>query len=421
MSPVNVIVKPITPDLLYAINKAFINAEDIKSTLDIIVKPLRGSNFFDKLALYSFNKATQTLEVLYAKAMGRGHSAGADIYWGEDIASKINSTHIRIIHESPLDPQDNRLNQPFALGLPLAQQNIYLGTMVVIRYGGPPFQQEDINLWEFVASQIAFLMACQNLQQEYHRLYDKNKQTQLQEDFISTITHELRNPIGFIKGFTTTLLRSDATWDQKTQHEFLQIIDRETDHLQELIENFLDSAQLQSGLMQISMEKVRLDSVLKSLITRLKLHKPDVVISSTIDGNLKSVLADPRRLTQVLDNIISNAIKYAPESEILITIKDIGTGALIGVQDFGPGIAPEYLPQVFDRFFRVPDQAPNVHGSGLGLYISKSLIQAHHGDISLESIVDKGTKFTIFLPYQNDHNLTLEKTNDHMEGTDGKE
>jgi signal transduction histidine kinase len=421
MSIANEIVHPVTPDLLYTINKAFITSEDIKTILDSIIKLMREVTIFDKLAVYSYKKDTQTSDVVYAKAVGRGRSAGADIYWGEDVAAQINGIHKSIRQETVVDHQANRLSQPFTLGLPLEQHHTYLGAIVVIRYGGPPFDQENVKLWEFVAFQIAFMIACQNLKQEYRRLEDQNQQAQLQEDFISTITHELRNPLGFIKGFTTTLLRSDATWDQQTQQEFLQIIDRETDQLQELIENFLDSARLQSGLMPLIMEIVRLDSVVNSLVTRMKLHEPDTVISTHFANSLKPVLADPRRLTQVLENLVNNAIKYAPQSEILITIEDNEQGALLCVQDYGPGISPEYLPHIFDRFFRVPDQAPNVHGSGLGLYICKRLILAHHGLINVESTVGKGTKFTIFLPYPTGDQFLSGNSSIHSEWMEGKE
>ena len=157
------------------------------------------------------------------------------------------------------------------------------------------------------------------MQQEIHELEEQQQQYRLQDDFVSTITHELRNPLGFIKGYTTTLLRSDTQWDQNTQQEFLTIIDQETDRLQELIDNLLDSARLQSGEMRMQFQLVRLDSVLNDVVLRSKLHHPDLNINTNTTGLIQPVRGDPRRLAQVFENIIGNSIKYAPGSEILIT------------------------------------------------------------------------------------------------------
>ena len=151
---------------------------------------------------------------------------------------------------------------------------------MIIRFGGPAFAPEDIELAKFIAQQISLLIEREHLQQEYRLLEEQQQQIRLQDDFVSTITHELRNPLGFIKGYTTTLLRSDTQWDQNTQQEFLNIIDQETDRLQELIDNLLDSARLQSGEMRMQFQPVRLDSVLNDVILRAKLHHPELNYSS---------------------------------------------------------------------------------------------------------------------------------------------
>ncbi|HEX7555643.1 MAG TPA: HAMP domain-containing sensor histidine kinase, partial [Leptolinea sp.] len=243
------------------------------------------------------------------------------------------------------------------------------------------------------------LVERQRIQDEYSELEAQHQQSRLQQDFVSTISHELRSPLGFIKGYTTTLLRSDTEWDHTTQMEFLKIIDEETDHMQELIENLLDSARLQAGQLRFQFQLVRLDSVVNDVIIRTNLHNPDLVFHFDFPSGLQPITADPVRLAQVLENLTSNAIKYAPGSDILITIKQDNEKSEISFTDQGSGIPESYLPFIFDRFFRSPD-TPTVHGSGLGLFICKHIIQAHQGDISAQSNLGQGTTFQIVLPNQ---------------------
>ncbi|MGD0004573.1 MAG: HAMP domain-containing sensor histidine kinase [Anaerolineaceae bacterium] len=253
---------------------------------------------------------------------------------------------------------------------------------------------------EFIAGQITLLIQCQNLQLEFQKLEAQQAQAQLQENFISTITHELRNPLGFIKGYTTTLLRSDTTWDQTTQQEFLEIIDHETDRLEELIENLLDSARLQSGQLKMQFQPVYADSLINTVITRSRLHYPGLVINCKINKNVPPIIGDPGRLAQMLENLISNAVKYAPNSDVVIEVHKEKEYVCISVKDHGPGIPEQYIDHLFERFYRVPNQAPNVHGSGLGLYICKQIVQAHQGFISATSLMGQGTSFDVRLPFK---------------------
>jgi len=193
------------------------------------------------------------------------------------------------------------------------------------------------------------------------------------------------------------LLRSDTEWDHTTQMEFLKIIDDETDHMQELIENLLDSARLQAGQLSFQFQLVRLESVVNDVILRTGLHHPELVFHFEYQQPLVPTTADPVRLAQVLENLTSNAIKYAPGSDIMITIKQDDKNSIISFTDHGPGIPERYLPYIFDRFFRSPE-TPTIHGSGLGLFICKHIVKAHNGEITVQSTVGEGTTFQVVLP-----------------------
>jgi K+-sensing histidine kinase KdpD len=382
---------------LYAISRSVTQTLEWKKALDNVARLVRKIFIFDNLVVYLADTSRQSLEVVYARATGRGRSAEADSTWGETAAGQAVQTQATVLTEPTAPDSANRLERPFVLGIPLAVGEMVLGAIIFIRFGGPVFTPANVELAEYISGQIALLMERQRIQQEYDVLEAQHRQTRLQQDFISTISHELRSPLGFIKGYTTTLLRSDTQWDQNTQLEFLRIIDEETDHMQELIENLLDSARLQAGQLRFQFQLVRLDSVVSDVIMRTELHHPDLVFHLEIPQPLHPITADPVRLAQVIENLISNAIKYAPGSDILITIKQEDAKSAIIFTDHGPGIPEKYLPFIFERFFRSPD-TPTIHGSGLGLYICKHIIQAHHGEIQATSKIGEGTTFTISIP-----------------------
>ncbi len=393
-------------DDLYAISKAILHPSDFKKSLDELVKVIRRVLIFDNLVAYRCDPNTLSLDVLYAKAMGRGKSAEADVSWGENLANQVVTTH-EVISQTPKEPlSQDRLQLAYSLGLPLMISDQIYGALVFIRFGGPPFLPEHIEMGKFIADHLSWLLFHKIISEQISHLEAQKHASQLQEDFINTITHELRNPLGFIKGYTTTLLRSDAKWNEKTQKEFLVIIDEETDSLQELIENLLDSARLQSGQLRMDFETVRLDALMNDVIMRSKSYHPELKIFLDVAEDLPTIQGDPRRLSQVFENLLNNAVKYAPGSDVLISIKPQEAGALISVKDNGEGIPGQYLPHLFERFFRVPGQSPTIHGSGLGLFICKQIIQSHHGTINAESEFGHGTNFNIWLPSQSMTTIT---------------
>ncbi len=383
---------------LYQINQVVVESSEGKRTLDKVIKLARSIFIFDNLVVYLAEPETQNLEVMYAKAVGRGRSVGADITWGEFLASRISETRQTILEEPELNSGTDRLKLLHKLGLPMLVNNQYLGAIILIRFGGPRYTPDDIQLAKFIANQIALIVERKNLLNKNRTLEIQQRQFQLQDDFISTITHELRSPLGFIKGYATTLLRDDTTWDQKTQQEFLSIIDRETDHLQDLIENLLDSARLQSGQLDMKFQPVRLDALINDVVMRARLNHPSLVIHIEVPPKLNSIQANPRRISQVLENLLSNAVKYAPNSDVWIKVEQDAENAYLTVKDNGPGIEKDYLESIFQRFFRNPHQPPTIHGSGLGLYICKQIVQAHGGDIVAHSNPGEGMAFKITLP-----------------------
>ncbi len=391
-------LRPEELEAVYAISRAVALAENIDSALDEIIRLARPVFIFDNLVLYL--KGKETLEPAYARAIGRGRFKGADLSWGEATAHEVlqSGRLLSRIEEGGEEVKD-RTRFRFLLGLPLYLENHLEGALVFIRFGGPPYTPDQVRLSEFIAGLVAQLLGHDRLVKQIAHLEAERKLNQLQEDFIATVSHELLTPLGFIKGYATTLLREDITWDDETRREFLTIIDEESDRLRELIENLMDSSRLQAGTLKMSFQTLRLDSFLRDVAMRaLSLHD-NLQIELQKDLPEIRLTADATRLAQVFDNLLTNASKYAPNSTVTICVEPEAETVLVKVADNGPGIAQEHLKSLFKRFYRVPTPDKNVRGTGLGLFICRQIVQAHGGDIWAESEVGVGTTFHIRLPY----------------------
>jgi signal transduction histidine kinase len=219
---------------------------DLIKYLDPLFTALRAHFVFDNIAIYKSDKAGGIPDAVYARAVGRGRSKEADASWGEELANQVIASGRIMTIIPPKNSARDRTLMPYRLGLPLELVSGG-GALVFVRFGGPEFTAEQLPFAILAASRVAYGFDHLALQESISQLELAQHRAQLQDDFIATISHELHTPLGFIKGYTTSLLRHDTTWDEATQREFLTIIDEETDHLIHLIDRMLDSARLQSG------------------------------------------------------------------------------------------------------------------------------------------------------------------------------
>lgn len=370
--------------------------DDWKKTLDCFFVALRKKFVFDNLVIYLVEKTGNGPEAVYARAAGRGRSKEAEASWGEEIANQVVTTDKIIISAPSREPSPDRITTPYLLGLPLKlpAEN---GALVFVRFGGPEYTPDQMSLATLAVTQVARVFEHRYLKDSLAQLESARQRAQFQDDFIATISHELHTPLGFIKGYTTSLLRSDTVWDSATQREFLTIIDEESDHLIDLIDHILDSARLQSGNMPMDFQPVRLDVLLRDVVLRFQSRNKTLEVLLDINTDGTSIQADQVHLAQVFDNLFENALKYAPDSKISISLKVTPEKQIVTFADYGPGIPSEHLPFLFERFYRVPGH-PNKRGTGLGLFICKQIVLAHHGQISVKTAPGKGTTFIIELP-----------------------
>jgi signal transduction histidine kinase len=405
-------LQPKELEAVYAISRAVAEAESIDSALDEIIQLSRPVFIFDSMVLYLATDK-KNLEPSYARVIGRGISAEGDIAWGEHIAIDVYRAQKTLMHREETDGwQENRLGLREFLGIPMRARERVMGSLVFSRFGGPSYTPEQVHLAEFIAAHVAQLLGNDELVARIASLEAERRLERLQQDFIATISHELCTPLGFIKGYATTLLREDTTWDEATRREFLAIIDEEADRLRELIDNLLDSSRLQSGTMRMHLQPVRLDSLLRDIALRVSSRNESMKIQLEFKTSNLRCQADPTRLAQVLDNLLNNSAKYASGATVTILLELVGNKVHIAVKDNGPGIAPEHLEHIFKRFYRVPDNSTKVRGTGLGLFICRQIITAHGGEITVESELGKGTIFHIYFPYhqsKSDQNISFEE------------
>jgi len=366
-----------------------------KAAIDDLVRSLRKIFVFDNLVVNLSEKAENPPEAVYARSLGRGRQAEADAAWGENITNQVLSTGNTVQSNPQITSDDDRVLSPYVLGLPLKMLEAR-GVLILIRFGGPDFTPEQLNIAKIFAANLTHVFERRFFRENLIQFESVKLQTQFQDDFIATISHDFNTPLGFIKGYTTSLLRSDITWDPETIQEFLTIIDEETDQLINLIGQMLDSARLKNGKLPMDFQPIRLDSMIRDLITRLTSRKKGSIIEFESD-KIPPIQADSNRLVQVFENLIDNAHKYAPESPISISINNCIDHLVVDVADQGPGVPEEHIPFLFERFYRVPGQSEK-RGTGLGLFICKEIVNAHHGSISVESLSGQGTIFHIKLP-----------------------
>jgi K+-sensing histidine kinase KdpD len=221
---------------------------------------------------------------------------------------------------------------------------------------------------------------------------------ELKSEFISIVSHELKTPVALIKGYVSTLRREDVDWEGEVMDNSLKVIEEEADRLTELIENLLDASRLQAGGMKLKKSDIGFHPLATRLAERFQTQTEEHDIIVDVPEDFPVVMADETRIEQVLSNLISNAIKYAPNGEIHITGQTLPDQIIICVTDEGPGIAAGDMPHIFDRFYRAHETSRKTKGAGLGLYLARAVIEAHNGRMWADPKTDKGARICFSLP-----------------------
>jgi two-component system, OmpR family, sensor kinase len=216
---------------------------------------------------------------------------------------------------------------------------------------------------------------------------------------LADVSHELMTPLTAMRGYIETLSMRELTLDPATRERYLRIIDEETRRLESIIGDLLDLARLEGGGTTFRRESVDIGRLVDRVAARheRELEARDIRLTREVEPDAAIVSGDAERLEQVLQNLAANALRHTPDGgEIAIIAEKAPTGVRILVRDTGPGVPPEHLPHIFDRFYKVDAARKAAGGSGLGLSIVKTIVERHGGTIAARN--DAGAVFEIELP-----------------------
>ncbi len=235
----------------------------------------------------------------------------------------------------------------------------------------------------------------------FHDITRLKQLEKLRREFVANVSHELKTPLTSIKGFVETLVEGGIS-DPENSMKFLKIIQQHTERLDNLVNDLLELSSIESGELPMNFEKIRLKELIAHTVASFvdRLSQKNQMLNITVTPEDLDGWIDEEKMQRALSNLLDNAHKYTPSGgQIEISATQELDRIKIEVSDNGEGIPSEHLPRIFERFYRVDKaRSRQLGGTGLGLAIVKHIILAHGGEISVESKVGVGTKFTIYLP-----------------------
>jgi signal transduction histidine kinase len=292
--------------------------------------------------------------------------------------------------------------------VPLLMPGKVVGVLHVGTLSPRAFTDDDVELLRMAADRAAMAIV-------HARLFEAERQTaetlartneelreldQMKDLFVSGVSHELRTPLTSMLGYLEILRDGEAGELSDEQQHFIEIVDRNCHRLHNLIDDILFLSRLDSGRFHLERASVDLAQLVAERVESIRpaAEKKRVEVHLDTSDASSQLWADPSRLAQVTDNLLSNGVKFTPEGgEVFVTVRTLDETAQLEVRDTGVGIPEDEAQRLFERFFRA-STAQNIQGTGLGLSITKSIVEGHDGTISVRSAVGVGTTVTVDLP-----------------------
>ena len=269
----------------------------------------------------------------------------------------------------------------------------------IIRKGGEPGVAEMCVVQTEWEGEVAYLASLRDITERKRAEEALRELDRMKSEFISNISHELRSPLHAIRGFTKLILEGKVP-DPETQKEFLTIVDEQSKQLSSLVDNLLDMSRIESGRFSIQKRPTSIKNIIQGAVESFYAiaKEKGIVITKDIPATMPQVEVDSERVKQVMVNLLSNAIKFSEDgSPIMVKVEVKDSELLVQVTDHGIGIPEAAMPHLFERFHQT-ETASRIGGTGLGLYISKQIIEAHGGRIWAKSKQEKSSTFSFTLP-----------------------
>jgi len=286
------------------------------------------------------------------------------------------------------------------LATPLLQGARAVGMLSLVRREPDAFSPDDIELAGLLGRLVA--SAVQNIrayESERKTVEELRRLSALRADFVSLVSHELRTPMAAVIGAARTLQQRWRELSPEQRESFLDLIAGETNRLAELIGDVLDTSRIEAGTFSFRFRELDLSQLVHDAVATAQLGQDEVRLLADVRSPLPEIRGDHDRLRQVLTNLIDNAIKYSPVGgEVEVRAYQEDGRVLVDVHDEGPGIAKADQKLIFEKFGRVVGTDGTRPGTGLGLFIARSIAEAHGGTLDVASAPGRGATFTVKLP-----------------------
>jgi signal transduction histidine kinase len=397
-------------DQLEVVNRA---ARALSSSLELeeafrqFVREVRPALPFDRLALILPDGSAARVIADAGLGAERTQTAG----WTRPLEETVLGTVLREgqtivrddLAEFPRYPEELEIA---ALGLrsrvvaPLTLAGRTHGAISVSRLDPGAFTAEDVHLVTLLGRQLA--TAVENIrafEAERAAAEEVRRLSALRADFVSLVSHELRGPMASVVGCAQTLRQRWRTLTPEQRESFLALIDEETTRLAALIGDVLDTSRVEAGTFTYAFSDVDVAELLRETAAVVDLGNDEIAVRTEIPNGLPSVRGDRERLRQLVMNLLTNAVKYTVAGDEIL-VRGIATNGVVevSVTDHGPGISPEEQRLIFEKFGRGSGASGTQPGAGLGLFIARSIAEAHGGSLSVASRTGEGATFTVRLP-----------------------
>ncbi|MFT4660763.1 MAG: two-component system phosphate regulon sensor histidine kinase PhoR [Patiriisocius sp.] len=257
----------------------------------------------------------------------------------------------------------------------------------------------NMKIWLFLS--IILLLVVLFFAYALSVILKQKKLSEIKTDFINNMTHELKTPISTIALSSSVLMSDNIVNEPERLHRYAQIIQNENLRLKNQVDKVLQIATLDKDTIELTEEHLNVHNIIKNAINTLDLNLQDKngEVTLSLEAKRHNIFADKVHITNVIYNLIDNAIKYSEAPRIEISTREESTNLIINVKDNGLGIEKQNIGSIFEKFYRVPTgNVHNVKGFGLGLYYVKKMVEAHKGEITIESKIGIGSNFQISLP-----------------------
>ncbi|HKT45780.1 MAG TPA: ATP-binding protein [Gaiellaceae bacterium] len=395
-------------DILEAANRcarALGSSLEIETAFGAFIRELRVFVPFDRTAIVLIEEDTAktiatagrgATEIFPPGSVGPVHGSVLERVRGGEVVVRADLGRL----EFPEDALFAELGLRSEIVAPLLVGSTAIGMVALSRTEVDAFSPEDVELVTLLGRLAA--TAVQNIrayEAEHHTVEELRRLSALRADFVSLVSHELRSPMAAVIGAARTLLERWRTLSPEQREAFLALIADETNRLANLIGDVLHTSQIEAGTFSYSFTDVDLGRLVEDAVSTAAIGQDEVRITASVSSSLPHIRGDRERLRQVLGNLIENAIKYSPVGESVEVRAQPANGAVtISVADRGPGIPVDQQRLIFEKFGRADVAGGSKPGTGLGLFIARSIAEAHGGTVDVRSSPSSGSTFTLRLP-----------------------